>query len=132
MDNPNLVHPPNGQANAPHEVPETAVRFNAFRPGTQPVIDIHADGRPGYPFEHEPSCGFVNCVDGGNAEAFALALGEDAGFGEDAVAGESVVENGVSPGFRGAVFQCAGQIGGEVCGFVEASFGALGDEQGRS
>jgi hypothetical protein len=47
------------------------------------------------------------------------------------MSGKALIENRMAPGFLRSVFESAGDIGEEVCGFVEAAFGTLGDELWR-
>lgn len=45
--------------------------------------------------------------------------------------GQTLIENGVSPGLGRSVFESAGDVGGEVGRLVEAALGALCDEGWR-
>ena len=131
MNNADTVHAAHGHAHPPHQVLQSCVGVDALRPVAKPLVDVDTDRCSRDPFEHQPSCRLVDGIDGRNAQTFSSALGEYAGFGQDSVFRETLVEGRVSPGLGGSVFQSARDVWLQICGFVEAAFGALGNEGWR-
>ena len=47
------------------------------------------------------------------------------------MSGEALIENRMSPWLFGSKFECAREVGKEICSLVKAALGTLGDELWR-